>query len=418
MSKDQKKIAIMVLILLIFYSVAPVFALDLNVSGSGQKINNTINSISGAYNAKPAPQTIGNKSDAEQALENMNNGWNNLITVNNSSSNLTDANKSEDSTFPTSDEGEDNWDLGDMLTDAVTNGIFNALNKLGDEGFKVGLNESADTINVSKNHGLVVVMIYLIATIEWDPSEVPFIQEMQLRTAFIGIFMLLMFIFMGATSVNIYSMTAGRHERNAYILANRYHLPINEYVITILEALLMMLFGYTVLRMTLLLEVVLSRLVMIPILDRIAPTGENTLLYLMFVLLYIFVGIAIGIRLLIIGLYHGSFMFFVGLYCFGFTRPISIKAFLYYVKVVFLRFAIILTTTIGVGIIQSIQLDPNLPALVNIGIGLLKLYLVPLMMVGLCIILLIISVVVLFELKDVIATTKRVYRAARGHYYI
>lgn len=417
MPKDEKTIAVIAFILLIFYSISPVLAFDNqnNLTGIGQEINNSLISITSAYeaNAKPIPQTINNKSDGELAIEKINN----LMSVNTSSTNSSDTNTSDNLTYPATDQNQDNWNLGDTLSTAVTNGIINALNKLGDEGFKLGMNDSnAEQLKISENHGLVVAIIYTIATIDWDPFSVAFIQEMQYRTAIIGFFMLIMFIILGAMNVNICAMTTSSQFRNQFLLSNRHSSPIVEYCVTIIEALLMVLFGYTILRLTLLFESVLSQLVMIPILDRIAPTGDNTLLYLGFISLYICMGIVLGIRFLIIGIYAGSFIFFVGLYLFGYTRPIAVKAFLYFLKIVFLRFAIILITTMGVGIITSIQLDPNLPATVNIGIGLIKLYLVPLMMLGLLIILLAISVTILLDIRGVVGTAKRIaYKAAVGY---
>lgn len=233
------------------------------------------------------------------------------------------------------------------------------LELLGDAGFKVGVNGTSDTVNIKKNYGQAVALIYTLATIEFDPSQNAFIKEMQLRFGLIGFFLILLFVLLGGASINIYSITSAKNAKKAYILSNRYHIPINEYALTLVESCLMMTGGYVILRLTVMMELMFTKLIMLQILDRIAPTDSNVIMYLMMSLCYLIIGVAIAYRILVIGLFHATFIVFIGLYCFGITRPTAVAAFMYYLKMLFLRPIIVGVTAAGVGIISFIGVPQN-----------------------------------------------------------
>lgn len=336
----------------------------------------------------------------------------------------------DDSTSPDEDK-EDEGDSGDhlglglMLTNAVKDGIFAAMKGLADDGFNAGMDETnPDVQAVSENHGMIVGVLYLLMTIEWDPSTVDAIMELQVKSYVFFLFLLTLWVLLGATSVNIYAITSKKHARSAMILSNRYHLPINEYMITLAECYILASFGYLILRFVLLSESILTKLIVVPIIDRIAPTSnDSTLLWILFVILFIGSGIAFALRLIVIGITHACFMIGVGLHNYGFARDTIQKWFIYYCKVVFLRPLIILITLVGVAIITSIQLEEISNPFFGVGTGMVKLLLSGLLTAAMLIMILFVSWTVLFEIKEVLRSMKymkgsyRFYRGIKGAFF-
>jgi hypothetical protein len=286
------------------------------------------------------------------------------------------------------------------------------LELLGDAGFQTGVNNtSSDTVSVKENYGQAVALIYTLATIEFDPFKNPFIKDMQLKFGIVGLFIIMMFILLGAFNVNIYAMTSAHNADRAWILSNRYHLPINEYALTIVESCIMMSAGYVILRVTIMLELLFTKLIMFQILDRIVPTGGNIVMYLMMSLCYLIIGIAIAYRILVVGIFCASYIVFIGLYCFGITRPAAIAAWWYYIKILFLRTIIVGVTSLGVGIISYVGpiggvVDPFSAA----GQVVLTLFIHPILYAALVIILVAICVLFIIGIKNVISTTKLVMK--------
>jgi hypothetical protein len=230
----------------------------------------------------------------------------------------------------------------------------------------------------------------------------------------IGFIIILAFILLGAINVNIYSMTSAKNRSKAYILTNRYHVPINEYGVTIIEACLFMVFGYVFLRLTTLTELVFTKMLMLSVLDRIAPTSENVIMYIMMSICYIVMSIVIAMRLLIVAFFHCSYLVFIALYCYAITRDTAVSAFIYYLKVLFLRTIIVGITVLGVYIISSIKIDTTLNPFLGVVEGLGILYLVPILYVALTLILLLVSLKIIFGISNIFRTSRQAYRSIRG----
>ncbi len=282
------------------------------------------------------------------------------------------------------------------------------LELLGDAGFKIGSNNT-DTVTVKENYGNAVALIYTLATIEFDPSENTFVKDIQLRFAIIGFFLILMFIILGAINVNIYAITSASNAEKAWILNNRYHIPINEYALTLIEACVMMTAGYILLRLTIVMELMFTKLIMFQVLDRIVPTGSNIVMYLMMSICYLIIGLAIAYRIIVISLFHASYIAWIGLYCFAITRPAAISAWWYYIKILFMRTIIVGVTVIGVGMISYIQLPRDTGTNRVIG-DLLQLFIHPILYSALVLILVIICIIFIVGIKNVISTSKYVVR--------
>ena len=174
-----------------------------------------------------------------------------------------------------------------------------------------------------------------------------------------------------------------------------------------MEACIMMSAGYIVLRITIMMELLFTKLIMFQILDRIVPTGGNIVMYLMMSICYLIIGIAIAYRILIIGIFCASYVVFIGLYCYGITRPAAIAAWWYYIKILFMRTIIVGVTSIGVGIISYVgpiggAVDPFSKA----GQVLLTLFVHPILYAALVLILVVICIVFILGIKNVMSTIK------------
>ncbi len=282
------------------------------------------------------------------------------------------------------------------------------LEMLGDAGFKAGTNNT-DTVTVKENYGNAVALIYTLVTIEFDPSSSSFIKETQLRFSLIGFFLILMFIILGAANVNLYTMTSGKNSERAWILNNRYHIPINEYALTLIEACILMVAGYVLLRVTIVMELMFTKLIMIQILDRIVPTGGNIVMYLVMSFCYLVIASSIAYRILIIAFFHASYVVWIGLYCFGVTREAAISAFWYYIKMLFMRTVIVAVTVIGVGVISTVHLARDTGA-GRIGDDILMMIVQPILYGALVLILLIVCITFILGVRRVMTATNYAVR--------
>jgi hypothetical protein len=323
-------------------------------------------------------------------------------------------NESDSKTNLSTDEDEGGLLSGEFLKKTIGEGIAYGFEYIASQGYKLGFNTtSEDQMSVKKNYGTAVAIIYILATVEFNPLENDFVRDMIIKTNEIGLFMIIFFVLLGAINVNWYRLTSMKNRQKAYILSTRFHIPMNEYVFTIIEACILMIFGYIILWITLTTETWLTKQLMIPILDRIAPTGENIIMYIMMSICYVVLSVVIGLRLLIIGMFCGSYLIFVGLYCFGISRETAEQAFFYYLQVLFLRSAIVGITVFGVGIISSIKINPEATALMQILQGFGILYLTPILYASLMIILLAVGLVMIIGIRNVIRAERLATRRRR-----
>lgn len=305
------------------------------------------------------------------------------------------------------DGGVDPMQVGANM---VTTGIANVFTKAADMCFSLGFNATTEEMNIHENYGYAVNAIYLMATIEYNPLDNSFVKDTMVKTAVVGLFLIMFYILLGGTAVNLSILDSSINYRKVGILGNSYARPINEYATTIMKACLLMIFGYVIIYFSITIESIFTKLLMIQILDRITPTGENVIMYCMMALCYLIMSFAIACRLLIISLFAAGYIAIVGLYCFGITRESAVACFWYFEKILFMRTIIVGITVIGVGIISSIKISPQPIGVVE---GLAYLYLQPIMYVALILILVITSAKMIFGIKSIFGAAYKVIRTVR-----
>jgi len=294
----------------------------------------------------------------------------------------------------------------------VTNGIANVFTKAADSIFTLGFNATSQEMNLHENYGYTINIIYLMSTIIYNPLDNPFIKNTMLSTSVIGLFLIIFYIFLGAAHVSLNSFTSESQMRFSRILSDRYHIPINEFGVTILETFLMMIFGYFIIYLSIELEAMFTKLLMFQVLDRITPTGQHAVMYFMMAICYLIMSLAIAYRILIISLFCAGYLIFVGLYCFGATRDTAIAAFWYFEKILFMRTIIVGITVLGIGITSSLQgvLNPDSNQLLGFAIS---IQIEPLMYLALILILVITSVKLIFGIKSIFGAAYKIIRVSR-----
>jgi hypothetical protein len=292
----------------------------------------------------------------------------------------------------------------------VTTGIANVFTKAADSCFSLGFNATTEEMNIHENYGYAVNAIYLITTIEYNPLDNSFVKDMMAKTAVVGLFLIMFYILLGGTAVNLSNIDSSMNYRKIGILGNNYNLPLNEYATTIMKACLLMIFGYVIIYFSITIESIFTKLLMIEILDRITPTSQNVIMYCMMAFCYLIMSLAIAYRLLIISIFAAGYMVIVGLYCFGITRDAAIACFWYFEKMLFMRTIIVGITVIGVGITSSFKISPEPIGVVE---GLAYLYLQPLMYAALILILVITSLKLIFGIKSIFSTAHKIIRTVK-----
>lgn len=396
-NKDQAIVAGLTLLLLCFYMVSPVLGAE---TGKLRVLDKNGNEVKQAE----IPDSIAANKVKVSSLNDMKAREKELATEKEAESETTEEDEEEED----SGSALDSLNPLNMGKKMVGEGGMYFLELLADAGFKVGETENQDTLSVKENYGNAVALIYLLATVEFDPSQNEFIQKMQLGSGVVGLMLILMFVILGAMQVNVSTIFAKNTDK-AWLLSNRYHVPINEYALTLVEVGIMVAAGYVVLMISLQMELLFTKLIMFQVLDRIVPTGDNIVMYLIMSICYLIIGIAIAFRILVIGMFHAFYVPFIGLYCFGLTRPAAVAAWWYYIKMLFMRTVIVGITVAGVGIISYIKL-PRDTGFDRVAGDLLIMFIHPILYSALVLILVIVCVMFILGIKNVISTSKYVIR--------
>lgn len=296
----------------------------------------------------------------------------------------------------------------------VTTGIGNVFTKAADLCFSLGFNATTEEMNIHEHYGYAVNAVYLMSTIDYNPLNNSFVKDIMVKTAVIGLFLIIFYIFLGAITVNLSGVDSSINYRKVGILGNGYAHPINEYAITIMKACLLMIFGYAIIYFSITIESIFTKLLMIQILDRITPTTQNIVMYCMMALCYLIMSLVIAYRLLIISLFAAGYMIIVGLYCFGITRESAISCFWYFEKMLFLRTIIVGITVLGVGIISTVSSNiAPIGAIIGLVAGDVYLYLQSLMYAALILILVITSLKLIFGISSIFGAAHKAIRTMR-----
>jgi hypothetical protein len=249
-------------------------------------------------------------------------------------------NKSIDAGSSMIKKGIDSWEIG-----------------LGDDMYKAG---SAFQNNTSSTNSSVSNLIFMMVTFPYDPFQDSWVLSTRNMTAFIFLFLALLYIFTGGAYVLLHTFFPSHAINLDWLGGFSYQsFSFREYLKTLIYGVLILVGAYTIVYLILVLNQVLTSMITLTVLDSIAPTTDNAFLYLMMGFIYFMLSVFMAWRLLVIGLMTAFALVVGGLYLFQPLRGIMTQVFYYFCIMVFMQFILVSIASGGVMIIQNLPLAKN-----------------------------------------------------------
>src|SRR5665811_1035452 len=281
----------------------------------------------------------------------------------------------------------------EALKEGVSGGIQAFFVSAADSVYAWG-EDTNETDQVKDERGYTVGSVFKIAAYKHDPYESTTVQEMRKRTAVIGVFIFLIYVFYGASCVNLSACGMGSIERAQYVISQT---PFSEYKNILLKTFAAIFFVHYIFKFILLFNAAATYQVMYSVLDSIGLSPDHWVMYCMMSVCYGAEFIFFAMRILLIDLLAGSDILIGALYSFTFTREFSIEAVKYFGRIVLLQLIIVILTAFGISIIG------NSP-----------FWLQHTEYAALMVILFVISGIIMFGFSKMFHTAKTAIRAHRG----
>lgn len=273
----------------------------------------------------------------------------------------------------------------------VSGGIQSFFTDAADSIFAWGGN-SNETIEAKERYGYAVGSVFKIAAYKHDPYESSTVQEMRKRTAIIGIFIFVLFIFYGASCVNLSCSGMGWIERAQFIVSET---PFDQYKNTLIRTFASIFLVHYIFKFIILFNAATTTQTMFSVADSIQLTQDHWIMYVMMSLCYGGEFLFFGMRMLLMDLLAGSDILVGALFAFAFTRSVSVESVKYFGKITLLQFIIVLITAFGIAIIDEFPMWAQTSA-----------YL------GLLIVLFVISAILMFGFTRIFKTVKMIAKGA------
>ena len=239
--------------------------------------------------------------------------------------------------------------LSDSASTAISNGMENFCISIADNIFSMsfsGYDDSADNGTVG--------YIYNIASYTLDPMKFEITQEFiefskSIFKESYSILLLCAFIAVLLTHYKTNTLQQLEHITGVKI-GSKSNILARKAIDGIIVAVFMYIFIYFVFT----LNNILTKAVMINIIDVISPSPDNFILYLMMAISYLFMGIFFSLRTLILFLFCG-FALIIG-FCLliDFTKESAIGLCAYFVQCVFFQFITVLYFSACIVIIKTL----------------------------------------------------------------
>lgn len=241
--------------------------------------------------------------------------------------------------------------LSDSASTAISNGMENFCISIADNIFSMsfsGYDDSADNGTIG--------YIYNIASYTLDPMKFEITQDFISFSKSIfkesySILLLCAFIAVLITHYKINALQQLEHITGVKV-GSKSNILARKAIDGIIVAVFMYIFIYFVFT----LNNILTKAVMINIIDVISPSPDNFILYLMMAISYLFMGIFFSLRTLILFLFCG-FALIIG-FCLliDFTKESAISLCAYFVQCVFFQFFIVLYFSACILIIKTVTI--------------------------------------------------------------
>ncbi len=250
-----------------------------------------------------------------------------------------------------------NAGIDDAAADAGANMV-----KKGFDLFAYGIGDSMislgsgnQTINQT-NRDAVSSMIFNLLTFTVDPYKFPFVQEWQQVMVIFFVMLTLLMIMLGGASVLINRTSPEIAYRISWMLDSSSFFDINKWLSTIFVSIVFLLLGTFGLYYLLQLEYVVSAIITENSLLTAPPTIDNLIAYLLFAIAYFLLSIIMAVRAVIILLMAAGALGLFALYLIPQTREFAVRAFMYFLVVLFMQPALLFIAAVGLAFVNMIPL--------------------------------------------------------------
>lgn len=245
----------------------------------------------------------------------------------------------------------------------ITAGINQFFRGMGDDAMNAGF-EITNVTGAPIEGGTTINMIFKIASWTYNPYNNQGIVDIIKFTMTIWGVLMLISILAGLIWVNIQDSKPNTAQSISFITGVNTNTAFSHYINNIKDSLLIAIFSHIMIYLILALNLVLSRMILSTLVDVIAPSPENILLYLAMGVTYLIMAIFFLIRFFVINIFVAFAPLLGILYTANyFTKSIAEKAFTFFCTMVFLQTIIVFFTSVGILAIKGMgSIYPCKPA--------------------------------------------------------
>lgn len=203
---------------------------------------------------------------------------------------------------------------------------------------------------VNQKYGANVGSVYTVTAYKHDPYDSSVVQEMRKRTALIGVFIFILYVFYGAACVNLSGGGMGFIDRAQYVVSQT---PLGEYKNTLIRTFVAIFLTHYLFKFIILFNSAVTTQTMLSVMDSIQFTQDHWVMYLMMSICYAAESIFFAMRMLLMDLLAGSDILIGALFAFSFSRSMALESIKYFGRITLLQFIIVLLTAFGIAIINE-----------------------------------------------------------------
>ena len=198
--------------------------------------------------------------------------------------------------------------------------------------------------------------IFSIATYTYDPFESEAVKGMQELSAILFLVMMTLYIFIGAIGVVVSRFIPNLTPALTFVMGKSAH---GNYISNLATGMIVAIFTYTGIKFVLTFNYIITHLIIVDVLETVAPSVDNVIMYLMMAVCYFFMNVFFAWRMLVIGVVTSFALIFGVMLVYDSTKNIARGIFSYFISMVFLQSIICGVTSVGIKIIQGLGLAPD-----------------------------------------------------------
>src|SRR3990172_10490825 len=269
---------------------------------------------------------------------------------------------------PSSAETQPDKPAADIGSQMISNGINIFAYSIGDEMIKLGTGNETE---IRENREEAPNMIFKLLTFSIDPYKFAFVQEWQQVMIIFFVMLTLLMIMLGGASVLIKRTSPDIASRISWLLDSTAVFDISKWISSIFIAIFFLLLATFGLYFLLQLEYVVSAIITEKALLTAPPVIENMIAYLLFAAVFLLLSIIMAGRAIIILLMAAGALGLFALYLVPQTREFAVRAFMYFLVVLFMQPVLLFIGAVGLAFVSVIPAPlVQFKAIIVIGLAL------------------------------------------------